>query len=212
MVVAEREGCRVVSHDISIEFFRLREGAVLGKFRRIFSYLGGAGIVGVKFRLGGDAELKEFLLEDADRVACGTPLVFFLSSAIVSRVGHGVPTEAIGFDFQQIGAIAAPSMFGGPLHGFVDGNDIHTIYLLTGHVVSGGAWEQLVNRPGFMYGHAQRVLVVLTNIYIVQLPDGRKVQRFVERSLVNRAIAKETEGDIVLPQVLVGQGDTRRNR
>src|SRR5215813_10786875 len=86
---------RIINHHICIQLIRLRERAILGELRRLLCNLGSFRIVFIEFGLRRYPVLDQFLLKDTDGIARAAPLLLLLARAVIRRVGHRMPPEAV---------------------------------------------------------------------------------------------------------------------
>src|SRR5579883_324672 len=153
-LVAIGEGGRVIDHNIGVKLIQRGIGAVGRELGGILGYLDRSGIIFIEFGLRSHIMFQQQAFEDADGVARMTPLLFFFAGAIIGRVGHRVPTEAVRFDLQQRRSFPVAGAFDRAARCLIDGDYLHAIHLFAGDIMSGGARDQAIDRPGFLDRHA----------------------------------------------------------
>ncbi len=113
--------------------------------------------------------------------------------SIGPRVGHRMPAVSVRLAFDELRAAAAADVLESATRRFAHLHHVHPIDLFGGNVVGSGALVDL--RHGRMpvdFG-ADRIVIVFAHKEYRQAPKCRHVQRLMERALVDRAVAEETD-------------------
>ena len=122
-----------------------------------------------------------------------------------------MPVPAIGLAFDQAGPLALPGSIDGPAHGLADGQDIHAIHHLAGHIVGAGPVGDIKLGRRASDGDRHPVQVVLHDVDHGQLPKACHVERLVEIAGAGSAVAKKAEDDAVCSLQLLRQTGARRH-
>ena len=115
------------------------------------------------------------------------------SAPVLGRVGPGVAAIAVGLHLQQARAAAGARTLERLAHGRV--HDIHVLAVDddAGHAVRIGTPRQVDRRGGRHLGAVLAVQVVGDDEHHRRLPDGRHVERLVERADVGGPVPEERE-------------------
>ena len=144
---------------------------------------------------------QEPLGERVDRIALA-PLRDLLLRAVLLRVGHRVPAEAIrdGLDEDRLAVLArAPDRFA---HRLVGLDHVHAVAAQAGHAEALAAAMQVGHGRVALDRGAHAELVVGDHEHDRQLPQGGEVERLAERPLVRRAVTEDADRDLVEPLVV----------
>ena len=152
-------------------------------------------------------------MEKSDRILVFAVVRDFLLRAVsVVRVGHGMPTIAVGENFQQrrFGfLVRALDRLGRFFAHLVE--DV-AVAQFPRHVVALGALGQRLARARTLLARAHRVFVVLDDEHHRQIPQRRQIIRLVHRPLVHRAVAHERQATALDPLVFQRIGQPRPQR
>jgi hypothetical protein len=107
-------------------------------------------------------------------------------------------------------SLSAPSY--GLLARRFDGANVHAVHLLAGNVKGAPPLREVGGCGGALDRRAHPVLVVFDDVDHRQLPQLRHVEAFVDLPLVGRAVAEIGQRDIVVPAILVGEGESGAER
>ena len=151
---------------------------------------------------------KEF-----DGVERGSILLVFLGHLVGLRVALEMPVEAVRLAFQQGRPLPGPGARNGLARGLVHREDVVPVHGHARHVVGRGAVRDVLHAAMIGGRRGLGVAVVLGDEHHGQVPDRGQIQAFVQGALFGRAVAEETDRDLIgLPGLGRQPGPARQRR
>ena len=197
----------LVNHDISEEFLSVRVGVVFDFLNVLKDSVLDFSVDVLEVLLSGDLESKNIVTDFGDAVlSVSVMLDFLLGSVGDAGVRHRVTLVSVSVEFEEDGA-SLKSVTLSEFGGFSDAEDIITLSLETSEASELGVDGAVEVGTVFRSSHA--VMVVLDDIDDGEFPVSSHVGRFVDLTLVGRAVSVKSVADIRLVLVLQGEGDSR---
>jgi hypothetical protein len=157
--------------------------------------------------LRADGPLHNVLLETGDGVLGGTHLENLVTGTVGgSGVGHGVTSVSVGDELQNDGSLSGGDVLLGEGGSLLDGEDIHSVDLKTGNVLS--TLVVLSQGGGTAGSGTHSVLVVLTSENARNVPELGHVVGLEDLSLVGGSVSVQGEAGVLLSLVLHGESNT----
>ena len=104
---------------------------------------------------------------------------------------------AVGVGLEERRSLLRTGALDGLGHRIAHGQEVHAVDLAAGDPIGRGPLVEVLHRRGAVDRRAHAVAVVLDDVDDRQVPQRAHVQRLVERSLVDRAVAEEAQADLV---------------
>merc|ERR1712072_505455 len=206
---AEELGLRATDVDVLVQHLRgrVRHRHSLSGRDLLVDVAAGLLVDLLRLLLLSDAPLDDLLLETGDRVV-GAPHTLDLLTRTVgsTRVGHGVTAVSVSHVLVDERAVAILAPLLAVLHSSLDGEDVHTVDLQTGDVLA--TLVVLGHGGGTASGGTHTVLVVLAAKDDRDVPELSQVERLEDLTLVGSTVSVESQGDVRLAQVHVGETNT----
>ena len=151
--------------------------------------------------------------EPPNRVAFSFLLLHFFPVTVgCARVADVVPSEPIGIAIEQRRAAAFACAGDGRLRRSVNLQHIVSINGNARHIVGRRAHGDIFYTLMLVLRRAHPEAVVFTDKHHRQVPHGGEIERFVEDTLVRRAIAEERDGDLLRATEFGGEPGTGGER